>query len=192
MSVWDTKGSTKDRNYILLKHTLPNVSYTVGSVKFRGGYAVVEKDSKTYHMLKKIPVLRSAQEFPLTLLRKLPFITRTSDIQTIFGRDILVKFLEEEKKLNAVVAVEKHLSEDIKCKNTTKAGELCEFPASEVSPSGFCHKHILQDPELSRLGIEVPQFMTKVERTEMRQTVINKLSRISKKELFKHKAQANG
>lgn len=98
MSVWTTKSLERDRVYIVLQHTLKGVNYVVNGVKFRNSYAVVEKDSKTYHSLKKVPVLRSAKEFPLTHLKKLAFITRTIDIKTVYGQDVYRRFLEEENK----------------------------------------------------------------------------------------------
>jgi len=95
MSVWLTRSLERPRNYIVLQHTLKGVNHTVNGIKFRDGYAVVEKDSKVYLNLKKIPVLRASKEYPLTHLKKLPFITRTSDIRTVYGQDVYVKFLEE-------------------------------------------------------------------------------------------------
>ena len=184
MSIWTTKADGIDRDYILIKHKLPNVNYNIGSVRFRGGYCVVEKGSKTYYNLKKTPLLRNAAEYPITFLRKLPFITRTADIKMIFGQDVLSKFLVEEKKLLETEAKASHLNDNIKCRYVTKSGELCKHDLIEVSPSGYCHLHILLDPELTRLGIEVPQFIPKAEKNDFRQTVINKLSKMSKAKLF--------
>jgi len=98
MSVWTTKALTGDRNYIVIQHTLKGVNHVVNGVKFRDGYAVVEKDSKTYYMLKKVPVLRAAKEYPLIHLKKLKFITRTADIKMVFGQDVYRRFIEEEQK----------------------------------------------------------------------------------------------
>lgn len=99
MSVWTTRALEKERHYIVFQHTLKGVNHEVQGVKFRNGYAVVEKDSKTYFALKKIPVLKSAREYPLVHLRKLNFITRAQDIRQVYGQDVYVKFLSEEKKM---------------------------------------------------------------------------------------------
>lgn len=93
MSVWTTKSLDKDRDYIVIKHTLPNANATVFGVKFRGGYAVVEKDSKTYYKIKKMPLI-SGQEYPLTFLRKLPFVTRPADVKMIYGAEVYSKYTQ--------------------------------------------------------------------------------------------------
>lgn len=98
MSVWTTKAQASDRNYIVLQHTLKGVNYIVSGIKFRESYAVVEKDSKTYNMLKRIPVLRGSKEYPISYLKELPFITRLPDIKMVYGQDVYRRFLEEEQK----------------------------------------------------------------------------------------------
>jgi hypothetical protein len=70
MSFWSTRSLESDRNYVVMQHTLKGVNYVINGIKFRDSYAVIEKDSKAYHLLKKIPVLRAAKEYPLTHLRK--------------------------------------------------------------------------------------------------------------------------
>ena len=97
MSVWTTKSLERDVRYVVMQHTLKGVNYVVNGVKFRDSYAVVEKDSKTYYMLKKVPVLRGAKEYPLTHLRKLPFISRTLDVKTVYGQDVYMRFLAAEE-----------------------------------------------------------------------------------------------
>lgn len=101
MSVWSTKAFDKERNYIVLQHSLRGVNYVINGIRFRNSYAVVEKDSKTYFNLKRVPVLRAAKEYPLTYLAKLPFITRHQDIKMVYGQDVYVSFLREFEKENA-------------------------------------------------------------------------------------------
>lgn len=98
MSVWSTKASGIGRDYIVLQHTLKGVNHTINGIKFRESYAVVEKNSKVYFNLKKVPVLRASKEYPLLHLKKLPFITRTADIRTVYGQDVYIKFLEAEQQ----------------------------------------------------------------------------------------------
>lgn len=193
MSVWTTKSiSTNSRDYILLKHTLPGINYIIKGVRFRNGYAVVEKGSKTYQELKKIPVLKKAKEFPLTDLRKLPFITRSIDIKTVYGQDVYIKFLEDEKALNIVLEAEQkaiaeaeHLAEPTNCAFRNIADdELCSHVALEESPSNYCKVHILKEPKLQELGIEVPKFIPKDEKKEWREIVINELSKLKKEGKF--------
>ena len=106
MSVWTTKTLERARNYIVIQHTLKGVNYVVNGVRFRDSYAVVEKDSKVYYNLKKVPVLRAVKEYPLTHLGKLPFVTRPADIRLVYGQDVYVSYLrEKDKELQAQEAL---------------------------------------------------------------------------------------
>lgn len=93
MSVWTTKALSRDREYVVIKHALPNANATVFGVKFRGGYGVVEKNSKTYYKIKQMPLI-SGQEFPLTFLKKLPFVTRSADVKLIYGVEVYSKYTQ--------------------------------------------------------------------------------------------------
>lgn len=187
MSIWTTKSSGRDRNYIVLQHPLRGVNYYVNGVKFRDGFAVVEKNTKTYKMLRSIPVLRGAKEHELVFLKKLKFITSSSDVRTVYGSDVyehymkqLTVHLEEVKVQEEIVkqeaVVEKHIKSN-KCAHTNASGELCGVEALESSPSGYCHFHILQDPKLSELGIEVPRFLSKKEKKELKERILKKLEK---------------
>ncbi len=187
MSVWTTKSSGRDRNYIVLQHPLRGVNYFVNGIKFRDGFAVVEKDTKTYKMLKSIPVLRGAKEHPLVFLKKLKFIGSASDIRTVYGSDVYEHYLKQltahleevkvqEEVIEQQVIVEKHI-ESNKCSHTNASGDLCGVDALENSPSGYCHFHILQDPKLSELGIEVPRFLSKKEKKDLKDKILKKLEK---------------
>jgi hypothetical protein len=185
MSVWTTKAQGRAKEYVVLKHNIPNANYIVGGIKFRGGYAVVEKGSKTHHNLLKIPVLKGAKEFPLTFLRKLPFISRTKDVDMVYGKDVFYRFIEAEEaeKLaqntaQKVEEVEQHLASDTICKATTQTGSLCENELQPESPSGYCLTHLLTDPKLAEMGIEVPKFIPKEEKKKVRERVLRQLTEI--------------
>lgn len=190
MSVWSTKSSGINRNYVVLKHTLKGVNYIINGVKFREGFAVVEKGSKTYHALKSIPVLRAAQEYPLIMLRQLKFITRPVDVKTVYGADVYVHYLKElepqveKEKVEIIVEQEtKHIEEHKLCSYRTIASDgkdLCKQKALEYSPSGYCMNHIFDEPKLVELGIEVPKFLTKKEKWPAREKVAAQLSKAKK------------
>lgn len=183
MSVWSTKSFDRGRKYVILKHTVPGVNNVVNGVKFRGGYAVVEKDSKVYHQLRRMPFLQKASEMPLTFLGRLKFITRTSDIKMVYGQDVYLSYLaelEESKKVGAPEANKVAIApvEPPKtCKFTTKRGTLCKYTAMPESPSGFCTLHILQDTGLASLGIEIPEsaLASRKEKDKLTDQVIKKL-----------------
>ena len=76
MSTWSTKTLGRDKEFVVIQHKIRDINGMINGVKFRGGYAVVEKDSKTYINLKKLPMLKNAPEYPLTHLSNLIFVTR--------------------------------------------------------------------------------------------------------------------
>jgi hypothetical protein len=157
MSVWTTKSLNKNSNYILIKHNLPHVNNNIMGVKFRDSFAVVDKDSKIYNQLKKVPILKNAQELPLDFLKKLPFITRSSDVKLVYGVDVynayiksITKATKEEQKQKIEEAEYKHFNESNLChfrytENINK-GQLCQGEKLEESPSQYCFRHLLQDP----------------------------------------------
>lgn len=190
MSIWTTKALNRGTEFIVVQHKLKGINYNIKGVKFRDGYAVVEKGSKVYLELKKVPMLRDMREFPLIHLRKLKFITRTADIKLIYGQDVYYKYLEvleqtlevesEEREIQQEVVhkiqEETHISEDVKCHfKSENTGELCSFPYLKKSPSKYCVRHILQDPGLEALGYKVPRFMTKKEKQELKEKIASKL-----------------
>lgn len=215
MSVWTTKAFNVDRDYIVLKHYLPGINGKIYGVTFRDSFAVVEKNSKTYFQLKRMPVFKSAGEYPLTILSKLPFITRSSDIKNVFGKEVYTKYLvavEEERKQTKLAEKTAKIEEDKKrreqleqlkeaqnqedsekveqivaetpqvtlCKYTTQAGTLCKFEAVELSPSGYCKMHLLEDPKLKELGFEIPLAMTKAEKKKLKKSILSKLEKLKK------------
>jgi hypothetical protein len=113
MSFWSTRSLESDKNYVVIQHTLKGVNYVINGVKFRDSYAVVEKDSKTYHFLKKVPVLRAAKEYPLTHLTKLPFITRSMDIKAVYGQDVYRRYLAEIDKDKQSQALAKEQEQEL-------------------------------------------------------------------------------
>jgi hypothetical protein len=104
MSVWTTKNLGRDRELIVIRHPLRGVNNMINGVIFRESYGVVEKDSKTYHHLKKIPLLHKSEEYPLTHLKNLKFVTRVQDIKMVYGQDVYLAYLRaiEEAEQNKI------------------------------------------------------------------------------------------
>jgi len=188
MSVWTTRSLEKNNEFIVIKHKLKGINYSLKGIKFRDSYAVIEKNSKLYFELKKMPMLKDMEEFPLLHLRKLKFITRTSDVQMIYGRDVYVKYINALQKAIEVEKVEQkqeeekqHLEDNTKCKyRSENTDELCAMIALEQSPSGYCTRHILKEPKLKELGIEVPRMIPKKEKAEWKEKVAKKLANLNK------------
>lgn len=181
--VWSTKSLGRDREYVVLKHKLSDMNGNVAGIKFRGGYAVVEKGSKAYTVLKQLPLLKDSPELPLIHLRKLKFVTRTLDVKLIFGQDVYYHYI---KQLNEVVEAEKAVREEQAevahvvnyhlCAYKTKSGQ-CGNEAMLGSPSNFCKIHILNEPGLEDLGFKIPKTMSKAEKKALKDRVIAKLER---------------
>jgi hypothetical protein len=181
---WTTRSLSRAKEYVVLQHRLADMNGNIAGVKFRGGYCVVEKGSKSYISLKQLPLLKGGPEFPLIHLRKLKFITRTADVKMVFGQDVYYQYIKE---LNAVLEAEKAVKEEQAeeahveayslCAHKTAKGSMCQFPAMEGSPSKYCKMHVLNDPKLVDLGIELPSKMTKEEKKKYKDIVIAKLER---------------
>jgi hypothetical protein len=185
MSVWTTTSTGRDRDYIVLKHTLRGVNHVINGVKFRNSYAVVEKNSKTYRDLKRIPVLKAAAEHPLTFLRKLPFITRSLDVKIVYGAEVFAQYMKDLNKELAKEAIEKKIEQEIKhiveeklCSYKTVKNELCKEKCLDESPSGFCMKRLLE------FGIEVPRFIPKKEKWALKNKVAEQLASLKKEGKF--------
>ncbi len=239
--MWGVRSSGRDRNYVVMKHSLRGIDGQIHNIKFRDGFAVVDKNSKAYRQLKSFPNLRNAKEFPLTFLRSLPFITRTRDIEMVYGRDVYLSYLDAVDKEKAdkeaqdklqreqalaaeqaqreldlskkqqieekiaqleetletakeevaeitevqeqIETLEAQIPEVTKCAYRVREGTLCKYDAAKESPSGHCNLHILKDPKLPELGIEV-KFVPKGELKEYRDQVINKLARLKSEGKF--------
>src|SRR5690606_11127903 len=147
MSVWTTKALDRARNYVVIQHTRRGVNYVINGVRFRDSYAVVEKDSKTYYGLKKVPVLRAVKEFPLTYLSKLSFITRPMDLKMVYGQDVYVSFLRElpteQEAQQALAELQKLEEQDIalaKREEELRIKQELEQKAKEAIETGDIEK----------------------------------------------------
>jgi hypothetical protein len=177
--VWSARSLNRNVDYIVVKHPLRGINTTINGVKFRESYAVVEKNSKTYHHLKRMPQLRAAKEFPLVFLDELPFIITPLEVKTVYGADVYQHFvkareekIEQLREIEKVVQEEEHIAEEAKCAFRTKTGELCKNKALIESPSSYCMKHLIFDPELK---LELPKYMSRKDRRELTKRTLTKL-----------------
>ena len=187
MTYWLTKGTSLDREYIVLKHLIPGTNAVINGIKFRGGYCVVEKDSKAYHSLKKMPMLKGSKELPLLSLRTLPFITRSMDVFHVFGKDVYNKYMEllqpvveEEIEERVTLAETQHL-EFGKCHHRKPNGELCGL--NKLEPSNNCMLHVLEDPILKEIGFHIPRMVAKDEKQALRERALRAIEKHVKEEL---------
>lgn len=175
----------RTNEYVVIKHALKDTNGNIAGVRFRGGYAVVEKNSKIYKAVKSLPLIKNQPELPLISLRNLPFITRTLDIKIIFGPDIYTKYLEElnkqleieEKEAQEIAAIE-HVEKHKLCVFRTVKGDLCVMEALPLSPGGYCKRHILEDPKIGEAtGLVIPKRLTNEEKKEWKEKALNRLEK---------------
>lgn len=184
MAIWSTRtvNTNREKEYVVVKHQLRDVNGLIHGVKFRGGYAVIDKNTKRYNELRKLPLLRNTPEFPIVFLKQLKFVTRSSDVRLIWGQEVYyhyIKALTEVQAKEAEVAkVEQeqaHISNSKKCNFRTHLGHLCSYEALEKSPSGYCSAHILKDPKLEEVGINIPKRISRDEKQALKDKVLKKL-----------------
>lgn len=176
--VWSTKKLARERKYIVVKHSLRGINYNIKGVKYRDGFGVVEKDSKLYFELKKIRPAAIVDEFPIDFLLKLPFITRSRDINLVYGKDIYYYYINKLRAAQTAEAEAEHLESD-KCKFHLKAGKYCGNELHKLSPTGHCLMHLFQDPKLEEiLGEPVSIPMGKKPKRRYKQQILEKLQQI--------------
>ena len=193
MSAYLSKSSSVDRDYVVIRHTIPHMNATIMGVRFRDSWAVVEKNSKIYYKLQKLPMMKTFIEKPLDFLLKLPFINRSADIKLVYGADVYAKFMtfynkkEEQDLIEEAEAAElAHINDPTKCNHRKKDGELCRLEVQDIRVSDHCSLHILKDPDLLKTGFKVPMAMDSKLRKKLRKTAFNKL-----KEYRKSQEKAN-
>lgn len=177
-------NAVRPKNYIVIKHALRDTNGLIGGVMFRGGYGIVEKDSKLHNQIKKLPLIKGQPELPLIALRDINFIIRTRDVELIYGKDIYREYrriLEETVEKERQVVKEEEIAERVAdtslCKFATKTSDgFCDLKAMAKSPAGYCKKHILHDPEIEAIAkINIPKMMTKQEKRELKERILAKL-----------------
>ena len=183
MTLWSTRtiNSNREKDYVVIKHKLRDINGMIHGVKFRGGYAVIDKNTKRYTELRRLPFLRNAPEYSITFLRKLKFITRSMDVKVIWGQEAyyhymiaLEKELREEAVEKKVVEEKIHVEESPKCCFRLANDKLCTHEATN-SPSKYCKLHLLKDPKLDELGLNIPKRLSRDEKKVFKEKVLKKL-----------------
>ena len=158
-------------------------------VRFRNGWAVVERGSKIYHRLRMLPMLKSPKEQPLSFLKQLPFITRSMDVKLIYGADVYAKYvtldLKEQKLAEETKIVEEekaHLDSETNCKFRLDTGSFCKHEVRNPEITSYCPTHITKDPRLAQTTFRMPVASSTKEKRKLRKTAFNKLKELKKTE----------
>jgi hypothetical protein len=185
MSFYTTKSNIVERDYVVIRHGIPNVNSLVMGVRFRDSWAVVERGSKTYHRLRQLPMLKNPEERPLSFLKNLPFITRPMDVKLIYGADVYAKYVvfyqrevEKAEKIRQEQEEILHMQDETKCKLRLESGNFCKNEVQHPEVTSYCAIHILKDPRLGSIDFKIPTAMTSKERKKLRKSAFNKLKGI--------------
>lgn len=175
MSRYYTKSNT-DREFIVVKHKLTKIETTVMGVRYREGYAVVEKDSKVYKSLKTMKMAID-KEFPITYLDTLGCVVNDRQIQYIWGKEIYNYFLSQ--KLNSESTQPEALREAQAklpfCEHIKDDGVQCKSKALKVSD--YCRSHLQSDERLVEDFAAMPKYMEKADRKKYIDKLIKKLEK---------------
>jgi len=169
-------NTNKQREFIVVKHKLPKIETVVMGIRYREGYAVVEKNSKTYKSLKTIK-MAIIQELPITYLETLGCVVNDKQIQYIWGKEVYNYFLS--KKLNTKSnepQVLKEANDKLPfCEHTKEDDTKCRNKALKVSD--YCRAHILNDERLAEDFAKMPRIMAKPDRKKYIDKLIKKLEK---------------
>jgi len=162
MSYWNSHIK-ENEEYVVLRHSINRFDGHVNGIRFREGYCVVVKGSRPYNTLKKLPLIKSSEEYPLIHLRSLKCIMRDKDLETIFGKDVYLQYMKVKTpiiKAEELIYKEEVYKEHIengRCSFIKLNGEPCGLEAYTHSISKMCKLHILEDKEIiSKLGYKIP------------------------------------
>jgi len=168
--------SDQAREFIVVKHKLPKIETTVMGVRYREGYAVVEKNSKVYKSLKTMK-MAITKEFPITYLDTLGCVVNSRQIQYIWGKEIYNYFLTQ--KLNTESKEPQALKEAREkipyCEFTKPDGNQCKSKSLKVSD--YCKAHLKADERLAEDFANMPKYMEKADRKKYIDNLVQKLEK---------------
>ena len=175
----------REAKFVVIKHALKDMNNNIAGVRFRGGYAVVQKGCKTYLHLKSLPLIKGQPEYPLIFLRQLSFITNAKQVDYIYGPLVYRAYIEAlhleiDKEVSEEIEKQETVHVEVKngCAYRTSKGDLCGHEAAKGSPSKYCKIHLLDDPKLVEVGIVIPTRLTKEEKKKYRSAVASKLEKL--------------
>jgi len=146
-----------NKEYIVIRHKIPGVDVNLFGVRYRAGYGVVAKGSKEYHRLKNVP-RAVAQEFHISVLKTLNFITRDEEVNVIWGAAVYNYYMKH-KELKEGETLERKVVRARKCKGQTKAGDRCKRDA--LKGFDYCMMHIAEDEKVKEEIDALPMMPVK-------------------------------
>ena len=167
----------KDIEFIVIQHKIKGTNTEMLGIRYRDGYAVVAKNSKEHVRLRNVP-RAICNEYPITYLRQLKFITNTRDIGYIWGRAVQQYYLA---KLEAKILEPEEMvlfPEKPHCKGFNKDNSACGN--DKLNCSDYCRKHLFLDKRLADDFANRKKFMDSNEKKEFVDGLILKLESLNK------------
>lgn len=169
MSIYYQNKGIPDKNFIVVKHSLPKYEGDVYGVTFRGGFGVVLENSKAHRNLKQIRPKAAVREYPLLELEKLPFVINERQIEYIWGRAVYNQFRKKKHVNPKVEAMQKAKEEAPKCVHVKGDGEKCKIPS--MKDSEYCRKHIMYDPRIKDEYNSLPLIPRKQKKAKLKSLI---------------------
>ena len=145
----------KNAEFIVIQHAIRGFEGELLGVKYRQGYAVVVKGSKTHKDLNKIKPRPVKAEFNITHLDNLECVINPRQIQYIWGKAVYDYYKKVKFKTDNPTDIRVQLENSPTCKASKKDGSACMNKA--IKHSEFCKSHIQFDPRIKddceKLGI---------------------------------------
>jgi len=158
-----------DREFIVVKHSLPKFDGEVYGVKYRSGFGVVLKDSKQHSNLKRMKPSPISKEFPLKELGRLPFVINDKQIEYIWGKAIYNQYQKAKKITPQVEAMEKAKKETQRCSHTKDNGEGCKREV--FKDSVYCRTHVIFDERIKGEYEALPMMPKKEKKAKIKQLI---------------------
>ena len=134
-----------NHEYIVIKHSLKGVNTDVLGIRYRDGYGVVAKGSKTHVQLKRIK-LAITEEYPITFLENLACVTNDTQIKYIWGKPVYDYYLKQKFKVEHKDEIKVILDDLPQCEGKTAIGEQCK--RKSLTGTEWCKSHLSCHPEI--------------------------------------------
>jgi hypothetical protein len=154
--------------FVVVKHKLKGLETEILGVKYREGYAVVAKDTKTYQQLKKIRNAIDA-EYPITHLENLSCVINDKQVRYIWGQAVFDYYIKKKHEVENMTDLQKGFSEAPECTHIKEDETKCL--AKAMKNADYCIHHIKFD-ERVREDFESLPMMPKAEKKKLIKKII--------------------
>lgn len=162
----------RNLEFIVVKHKLKGLETELLGVRYRDGYAVVAKNTKVYHELKKIRNAVDA-ELPITHLSKLSCVINDKQVQYIWGRAVYEYYIKIKHQVDSVPEAAERLKQAPECEHIKEDGQKCLSKA--IKGSNLCIHHIKFDERLKEDFENMPMMPKKAKKALIQKLINEKI-----------------